>query len=109
MHLINTILLTVGTLIIVSSLLYISIYTISIFIVEYKKRKSRKTIPTDINGVREVTYDVSSKVFKIHNKLKAYLIYAKFGLFLGLVLIVAPSMDFLVNGMFDKIPKLSKG
>lgn len=104
---INIILLSIGALVLAASLFYSLIYVIMDITVMCKKKKTKTTVTTNIDGVREVEYSLSPKMMQYHNKVKGNFVYAKLGLVFGLVLIVAPTMHLLFGNIFETLLKLS--
>lgn len=75
--------LVIGLLIFVPSLVYLAVYLVFDVIVKIKKKNNRETIPTSVDGVREIKYNVSERLLKRHTKLKTYKPFANLGMAYG--------------------------
>lgn len=96
MSIINMINLISGLLVFVPSILYLMVYAIFSIVVEVKKQKSLEIVPTEVEGVRERRYHVSSKLLKRYDNIKGYKMVAKMGLMFGSGLLSIALMNMIV-------------
>ncbi|WP_210138759.1 hypothetical protein [Staphylococcus sp. GDB9P120P] len=96
MSIMNIVMITIGTIIIVSAFVIILTSIILEIILNVKKRKSKTLIPTEIEGQYEVKYNVSEKLLSISELFSNYKSFAKIGFLFGVGCISVPLLQMLL-------------
>lgn len=100
MNWLNIVMLSIGALIIISTIVILVISIVLEIIVNVKKKNSKELIPTETKGVYEVKYNVSPKLMKISASFLKYSPLAKFGLVFGLACASMPILRLMTTILF---------
>ncbi|MEX2935994.1 hypothetical protein [Staphylococcus saprophyticus] len=93
----NIILVTVGTLIILSALITMFTSAILEVLVDIKKKKTKLRIPTETEGVYELRYNVPNKLKRMNESFKNYKGIAKIGIFFGMACVSMPILHYIIT------------
>lgn len=107
MNTLNTVILCIGLFFVIPSMIYLIIYYIVNTIVLYQKSKTRTSIPTNIDGVKEIKYNVSSRLLRIQTKLKKNRLFGTIGFAFGLFMIGDAMLYILLEFLKDFLPSLT--
>lgn len=105
MSLINIVMLSLGGLIILSALAILLISLIIETIVDSKKRRNKKLLPTETVGVYEVEYNISSKITRLNELFLKYKSFAILSLVFGGACASVPLLQFIVSTVTTLFPK----
>lgn len=97
MSIMNIVMITIGTIIIVSAFLIMVTSIILEIILNVKKRKSKTLIPTEIEGQYEVKYNVSEKLLRVTELFSNYKPFAKIGILFGVACVSLPLLQMLLT------------
>lgn len=97
MSIMNIVMITIGTIIIVSAFLIMVTSIILEIILNVKKRKSKTLIPTEIEGQYEVKYNVSEKLLRVTELFSNYKSFAKIGILFGVACVSLPLLQMLLT------------
>lgn len=93
----NIFTLTIGLLFVVPSVLYLTVYVVLSIVVEIKKKRTLHIVPTELEGAREIRYDVPEKVLNRHKILKKYSVWAKLSMSYGCAFLAILFLNILVS------------
>lgn len=97
MSIMNIVMLSIGTIIIVSALSIMLTSVILETVLNVKKEKNKTLIPTEIEGEYKIQYNVSSKLTRITDSFLDYKAVSIIGLLLGVACVSLPLIQMLVT------------
>lgn len=100
MNWLSIVMLSIGALIIISTIVILVISIVLEIIVNVKKKNSKELIPTETKGVYEVKHNVSPKLMKISASFLKYRPLAKFGLVFGSACASLPILRLMTTILF---------
>ncbi|WP_126495237.1 hypothetical protein [Staphylococcus argenteus] len=104
MTVIDNVLLYIGLFVLIPSSIYLTTCSVIDMKVQYQRIKTKKSIATDIVGVRENRYHVPKSLLKQQAKLNDNKVFAKLGLILGLFMILIPLYMRFFEYLKDTVP-----
>lgn len=108
MNTLNTVLLLIGLFILTPSMIYLFIYHVVNATVSYQKYKTKTSVSTNIEGVREIKYNVPKNLLKSQESLIEYKVFANMGIAFGLLVIAIPLLYIWWEFLKDFLPTLTQ-
>ena len=103
MNTLNTVLLLIGLFILTPSMMYLFIYHVVNAIVSYQT-----SVSTNIEGVKEIKYNVPQNLLKSQESLIEYKVFANMGVAFGLIVIAIPLLYIWWEFLKDFLPTLTQ-
>ncbi|MFV5769782.1 hypothetical protein [Mammaliicoccus sciuri] len=104
MSLLYFITLVIGILIVLSSITILLISLILDILISIKEKKTKKLIPTSIEGEYRIETDVPKKLVKLKETISLYKTFVGIGFLIGGAFISVPCLQMLISIM-STLPK----
>ena len=95
----------IGLFILIPSMMYLTTCSVINMKVQYQRIKTKQSVPTNIEGVRENRYHVSEQLLNQQAKLNDNKVFAQLGLILGLSMVLIPLYLIFFEYLQESVPK----